>query len=54
MRAIVQTANVLAAISFTIDFKNRAREQFGRELFDGEPNGVHRPREASVTKSSMR
>jgi hypothetical protein len=54
IRALVETANVLPAISFTIDFKNRAREQFGRKLFDSEPNGVRRLREASVTKSSVR
>jgi hypothetical protein len=39
IRATVETANVLAAISFTIDFKNRAKKQFGRKLFDCEPNG---------------
>ena len=50
IRAIVETANVLAATSFTIDFKNSARKQFGRKFFDCEPNGVRRPGKASVTK----
>jgi hypothetical protein len=54
IRPIVETANVLAAISFTVDFKNRAEEQFGRKFFDCEPNGVPRPREASIPKSSVR
>jgi hypothetical protein len=52
--AVAQAANFFPDIPLTLDFQNRAEEKFGRKLFDCEPNGVRRPREASVAKSLVR
>jgi hypothetical protein len=52
--SVVQATNPFAAVSLPVDFKNRAEEQFGRKLFDCEPNGVRRYSESSVPESLVR
>jgi hypothetical protein len=48
--ALVQATNLLAAVSFTVNFKEGAEKELGREFLDCKSNGISGPREASVPK----
>ena len=48
--AVVQATNVFAAVSFAVDFKNGAIEQFGRKVLDCEANGVRRLGKSNCTE----
>ena len=49
--SLVKATNLLAVVSLSVDLKNRADEEFRRELFDCETNSVRRPRKPPISES---
>ena len=49
-RALVQTADIVAAVSLLVDFEKCADKTFRRQILDGETDGLRGLRKSLVTK----